>query len=276
MLFCYSQKLFSFYYFVLEHITLCDFGLVHYGLNKKEIQSTTQQICDYKFKKESKSIYEGANFRNILGDEEWKQRCKKILHTFFSNAAQFSGIITFPDTNLPVRGKPWESIIDTLEYWCENSANNGNATGLIIRNYNLKDHLNFCGITDDEIKNASTFQNFEKKFKSTENNQNFLVFNPSKKIILTIRMAKPKDHWELKGEVFHCMDEVILLSFLLTDELKGSGVIVTGLVVYSGKNAPSQTGCIECDNFVVSRKIFHSGHHFDNFWKTFVSQNIFE
>ena len=89
-------------------------------------------------------------------------------------------------------------------------------------------------------------------------------------------MAGAKQHDQLKGEVYHCMDEMILLSFLLKDELNGSGVIVTGLVVYSGKNAHNQTGCIDCDNFVVSSKIFSSVHHFDNFWKTFVSQNIFE
>ena len=50
---------------------------------------------------------------------------------------------------------------------------------------------------------------------------------------------------------------------------------MTGLVVYSGKNAHSQTGCKDCDNFVVSSKIFDSVPDFDNFWKKFVSQNIF-
>ena len=85
--------------------------------------------------------------------------------TFFGKAAQLSEIITFPDTKLSIQGKPWEDIIDTLQSWCANSnlGNKGDAAGLIIRNYDLKNHLNFCGITDDEIKNFSTFQNFEKK-----------------------------------------------------------------------------------------------------------------
>ena len=197
--------------------------------------------------------------------------------TFFGKAAQLSEIITFPDTKLSIQGKPWEDIINTLQSWCANSnlGNKGDAAGLIIRNYDLKNHLNFCGITDDEIKNFSTFQNFEKKNETTENNQNFLVFNPSEKIILIIRMSGAKHHGQLKGEAYQCMDEVILLSFLLKDELKGSGVIVTGLVVYSGNNSLSQTSCIECDNFVVSRNIFNSGHHFDSFWKRYVGQNIF-
>ena len=232
--------------------------MVHYGLTERKIESTTREIYNYKFKQEARSIYEGANFRNILGDEEWKQRCKKLLQTFFSKVAQLSRIITFPDTKLTVQGKPWEGIINTLKYWCANSnlGNKGDANGLIIRNYDLKNHPNFCGVTDDEIENFSTFQSFKKKINTTEDNQRFLVFNPSEKIILIIRMAGSKHHEQLKGEVYQCIDEVILLSFLLKDDLKGSGVIVTGLVAYSGKNGHYKTGCIDCDNFVVSSKIF--------------------
>ena len=65
------------------------------------------------------------------------------------------------------------------------------------------------------------------------------------------------------------------MSFLLKNELEGSGILVTGLVEYSGKSAQIQIGCADCDNFVVLRKIFNSGHLFDNFWKKLVSQNKF-
>ena len=266
------------YYFILEHVTLFEFGWVHYGLSERRTECITREIYDYEFKQETRSIYEGASFRNVLGDEEWKHRCKKLLQTFFSEAAHLSRVITFPDTKISLRGKPWEGIINTLKHWCENSSpsNKGNAAGLIIRNYDLKNHLIFCGITADKIKNFSTYQSFEKKMKTTEKNQRFLVFNPSEKIILIIRMAGSKHHGQLKGEVYHCMDEVILLSLLLKDELKGSGVIVTGFVVYSDKIAYSQTGCKDCNNFIVSSKIFNSGHDFNNFWNTFVSKNILE
>ena len=165
-----------------------------------------------------------------------------------------------------------------MKYWCANSnpGSREDATGLIIRNHDLQKHLQFCGMTDHEIKATLMFKSLGKKYKALKNTERFLVFNPSEKIILIIRMGGSKQHDQLKGEVCHCIDEVTLLSFLLKDELKDSGVIVTGLVVYSEENSHIQTGCIDCDKFIVSSKIFDSGRSFDNFWKSFVSQNIFK
>ena len=239
-------------------------------------------MLDYEFKPKRKFIYEGADIYKSLEYEAWKQRCRTLLQTYFSKAGQFSGVIKFPDTKLTTQGKPWENVINTLTDWCIFSntvqAKNdiGDATGLIIRNYNIKNHLNFCGITNDEIKAFLTCKSFEKKDKTLENIEKILVFNPSEKIILTIRMVGPQHRGQLRGEVFHCIDDVILLSLLLKDELKNSGVIVTGLVVYSGENTHSQSGCIDCDNFIISSKIFDSVPDFDNFWKGFVSQDVFE
>ena len=225
-------------------------------------------------------IYEGADIYKILESEAWKQRCRTLLQTYFFRAGQFSGVITFPDTRLTTRGKPWENTINTLIDWCAFSNrgqaknNLGNATGLIIRNYDLKNHLNFCGITDDEIQAFLTKKTLRKKLKNLENIEKILVFNPLEKIILTIRIVGSQHHGQLRGEVFHCIDDVNLLTLLLKDELKDSGVIVTGLVVHSGENTHSQSGCVDCDRFIISSTIFNSVPGFDNFWKDFVSQNV--
>ena len=109
-------------YFLLEHVTLCEFGWVHYRLNERKNESTTQDIYEYKSKQKTRTIYAGASSLNVLENEEWKERCKNLLQTFFSEDARFSRIITFPDTKISVRGKPWEGIINTLKYWCENSS----------------------------------------------------------------------------------------------------------------------------------------------------------
>ena len=165
-----------------------------------------------------------------------------------------------------------------MKCWCRNSnsGNEGDATGLIIRNYDLQNHLNFCGIADDEMKASLIFKSFEKNDKALKNAQRFFVLNPSEKIILIIQIVTPKNDRQLRDQVYHCIDEVTLLSLLLKEELKDSGVIVTGLVAYSGQNSHSRTGCRDCDNFVGSSKIFDSAPDFDNFWKKFVSQNMFQ
>ena len=75
----------------------------------------------------------------------------------------------------------------------------------------------------------------EGKFKFNENGQRFLVFNPSEKIILVIRMVDAKQGGELKNEAHLCIDEVNIACLLLRDELNDSSVIVTGLVTYAGR-----------------------------------------
>ena len=276
----------SFVYFILECVNVCEFCWGNYVLNESEKESVTQEnvnkLLDYKFKQAKKLIYEGADMYTTLEYGAWKQRCQALLQTFFCSDGKGSGIITFPNAKDETEGKPWKSIMKTLIDWCKHSNsdnyenNPGHATGLIIRNYNLKNHLNFCGISDDEIKAALTFRSFEENFRTLENIERFLVFNPSMKNILIIRMVTPKDPRQLKDEVYYCIDEVILLSFLLKDELKDSGVILTGLVVYSGENIHIQNGCTDCDNFIVSSKVFESSRNFDNFWEKLVNEKKFK
>ena len=235
------------------------------------------------FKKEGKNIYQGAGVQQALNHEEWKQRCQNLLCTFFSRDGKDSGIITFPETSVTAQGKkPWQNVMSTLKKWCENSNSDSvkpkdDATGIIIRNYDLKNHLDFCKVTDDTKKNCLPFllKYSEGKFKFHENDQRFLVFNPSEKIILVIRMVDAQKSGELKNEAHLCIDEVNVVCLLLRDELKDSGVIVTGLVTYSGEDAHSES-CTHCDNFIVSYKIFNSVEEFVLFWRSFAKENISE
>ena len=273
-------------YSILECFNVCGFGWGNYVLNESEsefiIQENINRLLDYKFKQEKKVIYEGADMYTTLEYEVWKQRCQALLQTFSSSDGKVSGIITFPDARAKTKGEPWKNIMKTLIDWCENSNsdntenNQEHATGLIIRNYNLENHLNFCGVSDDKIKATLTFKSFHKNLRTLENIERFLVFNPAKKTILIIRMVTPKHPRQLKDEVYYCINEVILLSFLLKEELKDSGVVLNGLVVYSGENIHSQDGCTDCDNFIVSSKVFESSHDFDNFWEKLVNEKNFK
>ena len=256
--------------------------MINYARNKQEAVDIPVKIIDCKFERECKRIYQGAGVLQTLNHGEWKGRCQSLLRTFFSRDGRVSGIITFPETSITAQGKPWQNVVSTLKKWCENSNSDNvkqkdDATGIIIRNYDLHSHLDFCKVTDDAKKNCLPFllKYSEGKFKLHENDQRFLVFNPSEKIILVIRMVEAKQVEELKNEAHLCIDEVNMVCLLLRDELKNTGVIVTGLVTYSGENTHSKS-CTHCGNFIVSHKIFNSVEEFVAFWRNFVKENITE
>ena len=252
--------------------------MINYARNAQEGRDIVTKIIDCKFEEQRKCIFKGAGVHNILSPEQWKQRCQDLLHTFFSRDGKDSGTITFPETNFTAQGKPWQNVMSTLKKWCEDS-NSDNAkddnTGIIIRNYDLKNHLDFCKVADESKKNCLPFLLKYSSGKFNENNHRFLVFNPSEKIVLVIRMVEAQHRGELKNEAHLCIDEVSIMCLLLRDELKDSGVIVTGLVVYAGENTHSQS-CTHCGNFIVWRKIFNSVEEFVPFWRSVFKKNISE
>ena len=261
-------------------MNLFEFGIINYARNEGEDADIAEKIKACEFQKGWKRIYQGAGVRQDLNHEQWKQRCQNLLRTFFSRDGKDSGIITFPETNITAQGKPWQNVMSTLKKWCQISKSDSvkpkdDATGIIIRNYDLENHLHFCKVTDASKQSCLPFlfKYSEGKCKFNENHQRFLVFNPSEKIILVIRMVDARQSGELKNEALLCIDEVNIVCLLLRDELKNSGVIVTGLVTCSGENTHMQS-CTHCGNFIVSRNIFNSFEEFVAFWKSFVKENI--
>ena len=266
------------------------YGWVNYNRNENELSIIAKKIYAYQFKRECLEIKEGAGSETILEYPEWEERCKSLFSTFFSRGAS-SGIILFPDVEIPFhnqirQAEIWKRIMITLNNWCKKSSPKDatrrkssltGATGLIIRNYNLKDHLYFRGIEEDEIKDTLGFNSSGNMFDFQESDTRFFVFNPSRNIILIIRLIELQegDPKLLKKEVDHCIDEVNLLCFLLRDELENTGVIVTGLVAYSGENAHSQSACEDCDN-IVSFEIFNSVKTFKGCLKRFFKRKKIE
>ena len=149
------------FYSVVENYDILDFGLINYVRNEREDHDITQKIIACKFEEESKRIFQGAGVCKYLSPEQWKWRCEDLLRKFFSRDGKDSGIIAFPDTNFTAQGKPWQNVMSTLKKWCENSnSDNGkqtdDATGIIIRNYDIKNHLDFCKVTDYAKKKMLT------------------------------------------------------------------------------------------------------------------------
>ena len=151
----------------------------------------------------------------------------------------------------------WEKAMNSLKEWCENSSIK---CGLIVRNYNIKGHLRFSKIKID----------LNEKFG--QYNERLLVFNPEQRVVLTIYFVENVE--TLEQEVHNCIDEVNLLGLLLRDELKESGIRVTGVVACPEEN--SHNSCIACRNFIVPINIFTSLERFISFWDSYIDQEIYK
>ena len=266
----------------LEYRSHLRYGWMNYTRNKSEVGVVAKKIFEYHFKRDNLEIHDGADTKAILEYPQWEERCKRLLDTFCSRDGTSSGVILFPDIERMLHSQicqveKWQRLMMTLNDWCKSSSSKDDA-GLIIRNYDLKEHLYFCGITKDEVKDTLGFSNSANIFDFQESDARFLVFNPSLKIILIIRLIELQqgDSTFLKKEVDYCINEVNLLCFLLRDELKHTGVILTGLVAYSGENAHSQIACKECDNIIVPFEVFNSVETFKKFCKKFFSEKLKE
>ena len=244
---------------------------MNYKRNEDERSVIGDKIIDFKFKQKARKIYEGADTKVILTYFQWEEKCRKLLDTFFYRDGTNSGIILFPDIEVALlsqikKVEKWETVMSILNDWCQSSSSEDEATGLIIRKYDVKDHFDFRGITEDEIKDTLGLKSSANIFDFQKSDTRFLVFNPSLKIILIIRLVEIRkgDSKLLKKEIDYCIDEVNLVFFLLRDELENTGVVVTGFVAHSGENTHCQISHKDCNNIVFPFKIFSSLETFKN------------
>ena len=244
---------------------------MNYKRKEDERSVIADKIIEFKFMQKAREIYEVADTKVILKYVQWEERCRKLLDTFFSRDGTNSGIILFPDIEVALlsqirKVEKWETVMSILNDWCQNSSSKDEATGLIIRKYDVKDHFDFRGITEDEIKDTLGLRSSANIFDFQKSDARLLVFNPSLKIILIIRLVEIRkgNSKLLKKEIDYCIDEVNLVSFLLRDELENTGIVVTGFVAYSGENAHFQISYKDCDNIIFPFEIFNSVEIFKN------------
>ena len=75
---------------------------MNYKRKKDELSLIAKKVFDYKFKRKTFKIYEGAHTTSILEYTQWEERCRKLLDTFFTRDGSNSGIILFPDVERTV------------------------------------------------------------------------------------------------------------------------------------------------------------------------------
>ena len=231
-----------------------DFSLLNYFKNENHISSVASMILDYKFNHDSVELFCGADQVSNVTYEKMGDRWKELFSQFYTQYDKPVEVITFPEVMGFEATQVWEKAMRVLKIWCEKSSGN---YGLIIRNYDLKGHLNFSKIKIDMNRKSQQFK------------ERLLLFNPEQRVILTIYLNE--DIETIEEEVYNCVNEVNLLGLLLRDELIESGVTVTGIVACSKNN--SCKNCRKCKNFIVSSDIFTTVEHFNNFWDSFINQD---
>ena len=256
-----SEKCLIFYTFcshILGNCIINGFYILNYAYAGQNTQNIKKQIADFKYKEEAVTIEFGAGFTETFSYKEWKSKCIDFLNHFYTSDGEVTEVIAVPDatgeiyekslTNLPI------NILKTLTMWCSFSSNR---LGLVVTNYNIKGHLNLLGVTEN------IFAKIGCMTKPSKDHERLIVFNAAEKVIFNIRVASDN----LKEKIKHCVDDVNLLSLLLKEELRESGVVVAGLVTYHGISRHCTDRCDDCKHFIVPPAIFDSDEVFHKFWK---------
>ena len=240
------------------------FCLSSYTSAGQNLQKVAKQICDFKFKQEAVTVDFGASFTETFSFQKWEKICQNFLTKFYTSDGKVTDVITVPDTTGKKDDESWWNLpINTLKTWCGYS---DNSLGLIVANYDIKEHLLFLGLTENLLRKALSIAEFP------EDCDNLIVFSASKNIIFIIRVASDN----LNKRITDCINDVKLLSLLVKEELNESSVVVAGLIIYQGKNNHQTKQCEYCKSFLVTPEIFDSAKTFQEFWENFETRQHFK
>ena len=213
-------------------------------------------IYNFKFEEKPVKISVGVDASKILSYSEWQKEGRDYVRKYYTSREKFFEVILLPDL-MKQDEILWSGVINTevIKSWCGMS---NNKLALIFPSYNILNHFNVYGITNSVLQEALGIKYF------STNLRRLIVFDASRNVLLIIRVASDDS---LKDEINHCLADVKLLSLMLRDELKGSGVVVTGLIVYLGCNIHFVETCQHCRYFIVPKEIFDSKENIDELWK---------
>ena len=244
-LFAFVRKILSIFVFHAGRYIIGGFGVINYTYNRQDLFALLTTLVDFTFQQKSFHMTLGGGVQNTLHylDSPWNSEEVMLIPGLMENKKHNESL--------------WSNLInlEIMKAWCGKS---NNKRGLILPNYRLMEHFDFCGITIAQVTEILNMKDFSK------NDRRLLVFNASCSILMIIRVASDGN---LKDEINECMNDVNMLCLLLADKLLGSGVVVTGLVTHLGKNPHLENKCYNCQNLVVSKEVFESVESFDEFWK---------
>ena len=253
--------------FALENCIMDGFCFLSYTYQEQDLQHISTEICNFEFKKKSVCVNIGSNFKKVFSYKDWKEHCEKFFKSFYTSNGVVTEVITVPDITGKIENDSCQNLtIRTLKKWCNYSQDK---LGLIVANYDIKDHLFFLGVTESLLRHTLSIKEFP------ENQERLIAFNSSQRVIFVIRFAIDN----LKKAINQCIEDVKLFSLLLKEELKESGVVMVGLITFKhdkyDKYKHHLEGCAHCKYLVVSPEIFDSPEKFEGFWKEYQNEIYF-
>ena len=258
-------NVFSFY---LESHILSDFGFITFTRIKLNLQIAAQNVCNFEFQRKAVTIFQGAHVEKTVKHSQWEKNCQTYVRKFYTKGERFVEAILVPD--FTKKEEPheilWNKVInlETIKQWCSLSNND---LGIIIPNYNIVDHFDFYDVSIPHLQKALNITSIHL------DNNRLLIFNASSKLLVVIRVASET---QLKDEIDYCTIDINMLLLMFRDELEGSGVLVTGFVLYLGNNLHLESLCSKCQHFIVTKEVFESVESMNDFWNEYKKQKIFK
>ena len=257
-----------FFLFCLESHILSDFGFINFICTKHNLQLTAQNVCNFEFQRKAVTIFQGAHVKKTVNHSQWQKNCQAYVRKFYTKGERFVEAILVPDFTKKEQPHEilWNDVInlEIIKQWCSLSNND---LGIIIPNYNIVDHFDFYDISKARLQKALNITSIHL------DNNRLLIFNASSKLLAVIRVASET---QLKDEIENCIIDINMLLLMFRDELEGSGVLVTGFVVYLGNNIHLKSLCSKCQHFIVTKEVFESVESINDFWNEYKEQNIFK
>ena len=170
-------------------------------------------------------------------------------------------VFTLPDAGLdrfnknPILQFPFDIILKTMENWCCKYHVEGNIKGLVIFGYSLDEHLKFLKYPDNILNN------YLHNKTSVDFQETVTVYNPWKRLIFLIRVAKLKK--DLEHEMKSSIDDLLKFVFLYNDILKNSSIKLINLLATDADLDCYQWKCKSCKHQVISINSLNSSKSFE-------------
>ena len=171
---------------------------------------------------------------------------------YFEKAAK-EGPVVLPQIRSGIN-----KVLDTLECWCKDTNDSSDLKGLVVHSFNISQYFRKLFYDQFEIEELRKDLDI-KIFPSTPV---IIVYNPSKNVILLVRMSEKEG---LRKQIEFSSHDMKMFMLLFGDEVKRSRVKIISLLA-SNETANENLKCEGCKICLVSFETLASNELFENWF----------